>query len=102
MLHKVCSVQPHSDGECEGLGQLLNVGMVRSRASLTSISLPRFMTLSKFLGDLSTVFISTAALESDFSTLQWERNVDRTSTLGLSLDEILHFKQNETLLRVKH
>lgn len=53
----------------------------------------RFRLLFNFCGALATVFPGTSTVESDFSTLQWEKNLHRTMLTDLSLEGILHCKQ---------
>lgn len=57
----------------------------------------RFKKLVSFFGGLATVFPSTAAVESDFSVLQWEKDVYRQSLTDLSLEGVLHCKQIDAL-----
>lgn len=60
----------------------------------------RFSALVDFLGGLATVFPGTATVESDFSVLQWEKNVHRTCLTDLSLEGILHCKQFSAVQRL--
>jgi hypothetical protein len=41
----------------------------------------------------------TAAVESDFSVLKFEKNVYWTALLGITLEGILHCKQFKALLK---
>jgi hypothetical protein len=49
-----------------------------------------FVLLHHSGSDLSTVFPSTAAVESDFSLSKWERNLFRSAHIDFPLEGILH------------
>ena len=57
----------------------------------------RFEDLKEFCGGLATVFPSTATVESDFSIVNYEKNLYRTALMDLSLEGILHSKQFDVL-----
>jgi hypothetical protein len=61
----------------------------------------RFPTLRAFAGTLFTIFPNTAAVESDFSVLGWEKDDHRDSLSDLSLEGILQAKQFEQLQKLK-
>jgi hypothetical protein len=46
---------------------------------------------------LATTFLNTAAVESDFSMVKWEKNDTRTSLTSLALASIMQVKQFELL-----
>jgi hypothetical protein len=53
-------------------------------------------------GGLAIVLANTTSVESDFSILKWEMDVNRTALMHLSLDDIFQAKQRlilQTLLR---
>lgn len=52
-----------------------------------------FHNIVKFCVGLSTLFMSTASVDSDFSVLQWEKYLSCTSRSDLSLEGILQTKQ---------
>jgi hypothetical protein len=52
----------------------------------------RFSGLRQFCGGLATTFSNTAAVESDFSMVKWEKNDTRTSLTSLALVGIMHAK----------
>lgn len=62
----------------------------------------KFKMLFAFSGGLASVFPSTATVESDFLTLQWEKNLHRSSLTDLSLEGILHCKETGTVSKLKH
>jgi hypothetical protein len=49
-----------------------------------------FVLLYHSASELSTVFPSTAAIETDFSLSKWERNVFRSALFDFPLEGILH------------
>ncbi|KAI9915779.1 hypothetical protein PsorP6_008026 [Peronosclerospora sorghi] len=51
------------------------------------------VTLQEFCGGLSSVFLGTASVESDFSIVNYVKNDFRSSLADFSLDGILHTKQ---------
>lgn len=51
---------------------------------------------------LASVFPITATVESYFSQLQWGKDVHSSCLTDLSLEDILHCKQNEYLMKVKY
>ena len=51
----------------------------------------------EFCGGLATVFLGTATVESDFSVLNYEKNIYRTALTDFSLEGILHCKQFQKL-----
>jgi hypothetical protein len=59
----------------------------------------RFQDVMRFSGGLATVFPGTAAVESDFCVLKFEKNEYRTALLGITLEGILHCKQFKALLK---
>ena len=59
----------------------------------------RFKDLMHFSGGLATVFPGTAAVESDFSVLKFEKNAYRTALLDITLEGIMHCKQYKALLQ---
>ena len=59
-----------------------------------------FEPLKRFFGGLATVFPGTAAVESDFSLINWEKDDYCTNLTDLSLEGILHCKQYFELLGV--
>jgi len=59
----------------------------------------RFKELMDFSGGLATVFPGTAAVESDFSVLKYEKNSYRTALLDLTLEGIMHCKQYKALFK---
>ena len=59
--------------------------------------LGRFERLKEFCGGLATVFPGTATVESDFSVLNYEKNIYRTALTDFSLEGILHCKQFQKL-----
>jgi hypothetical protein len=61
----------------------------------------KFTLLRGFAGGLATVSPSTAAVESDFSLIKWEKNEFRSALADFSLEGILHCKQNKAVLKRK-
>jgi hypothetical protein len=61
----------------------------------------KFTLLRDFAGGLATVFPSTAAVESDFSLIKWEKNELRSALTEFSLEGILHCKQYKAVLKHK-
>jgi hypothetical protein len=61
----------------------------------------KFTPLRDFAGGLVTVSPSSAAVESDFSLLKWEKNKFRSAQTDFSLKGILHYKQYEAILKHK-
>ena len=59
----------------------------------------RFKELMDFSGGLATVFPGTAAVESDFSVLKYEKNSYRTALLDLTLEGIMHCKQYKAVFK---
>jgi len=57
----------------------------------------RFLTLRQFCGGLASMFPNTTSVESDFSTVKWEKDAHRTGLTSLSLDGIMHSKQFDVL-----
>ena len=53
----------------------------------------RFMSLRDFCGGIATAFPNTAAVESDFSVLGWEKDEYRLELSDLYLEGILQSKQ---------
>ena len=53
----------------------------------------RFVHLKEFCAGLATVFPGTATVESDFSIINFEKNIYRSALTDLSLEGILHCKQ---------
>jgi hypothetical protein len=60
-----------------------------------------FHLLRDFAGGLATVFPSTAAAESDFSQIRWEKNEFRSALADFPLEGILHCKQYKAVLTYK-
>ena len=59
----------------------------------------RFKDLIHFSGVVGTVFPGTAAVESDFSVLKYEKNLCRMPFLDIMLGGIMHCKQYKELLQ---
>jgi hypothetical protein len=57
----------------------------------------RVDSLRSFCGGLATAFPNTTSVESDFSILKWEMDVNRTCLMHLSLEGIFQTKQRELL-----
>lgn len=55
----------------------------------------RYSYLQGFCGDLALVFPNTATMESDFSIIDWERNVHCLGITSFSLEGMLQCKQYE-------
>ena len=53
----------------------------------------RFPFLKDYCDGLATVFPGTATVESDFSSINYEKNDHRSVLTDLSLEAILHAKQ---------
>ena len=53
----------------------------------------RFVHPKEFFAGLATVFPGTATVESDFSIINFEKNIYRSALTDLSLEGILHCKQ---------
>ncbi len=53
----------------------------------------RFEWLRSFCGGLAIVLANTTSIESDFSILKWEMDVNRTTLMHLSLEGIFQVKQ---------
>jgi hypothetical protein len=49
--------------------------------------------LERFVGGLATIFPCTSTVESDFSVVKYEENMNRMSLTDASLEGILHAKQ---------
>jgi hypothetical protein len=60
----------------------------------------RFTLLRDFAGGLSTVFPRTAAVESDFSIIKWEKDECRSALTEFSLEVIMHCKQYRAILKL--
>jgi hypothetical protein len=61
----------------------------------------KFTPLRDFPGGLATVSPSTAAVESDFSLMKWEKDKFTIAQTDFSLEGMLHYKQYEALLKHK-
>ena len=61
----------------------------------------RFNTLKDFCGGLASVFPSTSTVESNFSVINYKKNIYRTAHTDLSLEGILHRKQLKKLDRLQ-
>jgi len=59
-----------------------------------------FEPLKLFFGGLATIFPGTVTVESDFSLINWEKDVYRSSLTDFSLEGILHSKQYFELLGI--
>jgi hypothetical protein len=57
----------------------------------------RFEVLRDFCGGIATVFANTASVESDFSIINWEKDLYRLSLTDLSLEGIMQCKQHKLL-----
>jgi hypothetical protein len=60
----------------------------------------RYPGLCGFAGGLATVYPGTSRVESDFSIMNWEKDVYRSSLMDLSLEGIMHSKQFEKLQKL--
>jgi len=56
-----------------------------------------FQTLMEFAGGMATPFPTTAAVESDFSVVRWEKDDGRGSLENFTLEGVLHSKMYESL-----
>ena len=56
-----------------------------------------FLHLRQFCGDLTSIFPNTATVESDFSTIDWEKDDYRSSLTDFSLEGVLFCKQHPAL-----
>jgi hypothetical protein len=59
----------------------------------------RFPELMEFYGGLASPFPNTATVESDFSVLNWEKDLHRSNITPFSLEGILHCCQIRSLLK---
>ena len=59
----------------------------------------RFPELCEFAGGLASIFPNTASVESDFSSLKWEKDDFRSLLTDFALEGILHCKQYLHLLK---
>jgi len=57
----------------------------------------RFEVLRDFCGGIATVFANTASVESDFSIINWEKDLYQLSLTDLSLEGIMQCKQHKLL-----
>jgi hypothetical protein len=58
--------------------------------------------LVTFIGGLATTFPGTSTVEADFSAIGYEKDANRWSLSDLSLEGILHAKQQNTIMRMEH
>jgi hypothetical protein len=61
----------------------------------------KFTLVCHLAGGLGTVFPSTAAVESDFSLIKWEKNEFSSALTDFSFEGILHCKQYKAMLKHK-
>jgi hypothetical protein len=57
----------------------------------------RFTRLRSFSAGLATAFANTASVESDFSSVKWEKDAHRRSLTSLALQGIMQSKQFQPL-----
>lgn len=62
----------------------------------------RFSNLVSFLGGLATVFTGPASVESEFSTLQFEKDDYCSNMSNISLEGIMQSKLAKYLSRLSH
>ena len=62
----------------------------------------KYENLRGFCGNIATVFPSQAAIESDFSVINFEKNDRRFHMTDLTLEGILQSKQLDALLNLSH
>ncbi|PTQ32361.1 hypothetical protein MARPO_0099s0002, partial [Marchantia polymorpha] len=60
----------------------------------------RFKTLRCFCSGLAIAFANTTSVESDFSVLKWEIDLNRTSLTNLTIEGIFQSKQHELLSQI--
>jgi hypothetical protein len=60
-----------------------------------------YPSLVSFFGGLATLFPGTSTVESDFSTIGWERDVYRSSLASISVEGILHSKQYDEVADIR-
>ncbi len=60
----------------------------------------RYQVLCCFSSCLATSFANTTSIESDFSILKWEKNLNRKSLTNLALEGIFATKQHDHLTKI--
>ena len=89
----------HTDGGFQELVQ--NTSKCESFGDAWSWLYAKYPRLVTFSGGLATTFPGTSTVESDFSVIGWEKDEYRAMLSDLSLEGILHAKQNKELTKIK-
>lgn len=59
-----------------------------------------FECLQQYCGGLASVMAGTASVESDFSLINWTKDLNSSSMTDFTLESILHSKQHEKLVQM--